>query len=698
MDKKNAEKRIVKLRAEINRHNYLYHVLDKPAVSDAVLDSLKNELVRLELEYPDLITSDSPTQRVGGKALDKFPKVQHSSRMISLFDAFSEDDMRAWEDRAVKLLEPSGKSRRDISYYAELKMDGLAVSLVYRSGRLVRGATRGDGQVGEDVTANLRTIQAIPLLLRVPSAVEVKTIGLGDHAARILKEVENGEVEIRGEVIMTESVLKKLNQQYAKAGKPLLANSRNAAAGSIRQLDPKITAERQLDFHCYDVATDFGIRFHDQEHELAKLLGFKSLKENKRCRNMDELLAFHHGWEKNRTKLPFECDGVVAAINDQTLWPILGIVGKGPRYMMAYKFANEQATTKLLDVVWQVGRTGILTPTAKLEPVRVKGVTISNATLHNLDEIRRLGLKIGDTVIVERAGDVIPKITGLLPKLRDGSEKAIKAPSRCPMCSTAVERVDAEVAYRCPNKECYAVNLRRLIHWAAKDGLDIDGLGPKIIEQLIKARLVSDPADFYRLTKDDLLALDRFAEISAVNTIAAISASKKPALERFLFALGITHLGEETAILLAKTLGSRRLANPVDLIAAMDTISIDDLTALPDIGDKVALSIKAWFDNLSHQDLLKKLASLGVTFARTKSTANSALSGKTFVLTGTLNGLTRDEAKDTIRKQGGSVASSVSAKTDYVVAGELPGSKYDTAKKLGVRILDEREFMKLIGN
>ncbi len=699
MNKTDASKRIEKLRLEINRHNYLYHVLDKPEISDAALDSIKNELAKLEAQFPDLITSDSPTQRVSGKALSKFPKVNHSQRMLSLSDAFSEAEMKEWEERLVKILEQHNKSKKDLSYYAELKMDGLAVSLVYQKGKLLRGATRGDGHVGEDVTANLRTIKSIPLTLRIPTESELKKIGLAKEAETILDYIKNGEIEIRGEAIMTNAVLAKLNKMYGKEGRALLANSRNAAAGSIRQLDPSMTAERELDFYCYDIATDFAIVYHDQEHELAKLLGFKSPSANARCANYDELIRFHHALEKKRSKLPFECDGVVAVVNDTRLWSMLGIVGKGPRYMMAYKFANEQATTTLLDVVWQVGRTGILTPIARLEPVQVKGVIISNATLHNFDEIHRLKIKVGDTVIIERAGDVIPKIIGVLEKLRDGSEKIIKAPTICPICGSKVSKVEGEVAYRCLNKNCYAVNLRRLMHWSSKGAFDIEGLGPKIIEQLLKAALVNDPADFYSLTKDDLLGLERFAEISATNTIAAIANAKNPSLEKFLYALGITHVGEETAIVLARALVSwskKKITKPSDVLDVLKTINVDVLETLPDVGSKVAASIAEWFANPTHQAFIHKLNDAGLLLTSPVSAESGKFKGQSFVLTGTLAGLTRDEAKATIRRLGGEISESVSSKTNYVIVGDRPGSKFETAKKLGVRILTEQEFIKLV--
>lgn len=697
-----AKKRIIKLRQEIERHNYLYHVLDKPEISDAALDSLKNELVSLENKHPELITPDSPTQRVSGKALAGFQKVEHSLAMLSLFDAFSEEDMLAWEDRMIKLLKQAEKMNQALSYYAELKMDGLAISLIYKNGILVKAATRGDGRVGEDVTANIKTITSIPLRLRVPTKQEIIKLGLtASIVEQVFSNLETGEIEIRGEVIMTEAVLKKLNEQYKKLNKPLLANARNAAAGSIRQLDPKVTAERKLDFYCYDIATDFGIEFHSQEHALAKLLGIKVLDLNKECKNINELISFHHNWENNRSKLPFECDGVVAVVNDIKLWPILGIVGKGPRYMMAYKFANEQATTKLLKVEWQIGRSGTLTPTARLEPVRVKGVMISNATLHNFDEIKRLGVKIGDTVIIERAGDVIPKIIASLEKLRDGTEKTIKPPTNCPICGTAVIQKSGEVAYRCPNKNCYAVNLRRLMHWSSKTGLDIDNLGPKIIEQLVIANLVSDPADFYSLTKDDLLSLDRFAEISTANLIKSIADSRVASLEKFLYALGIEHVGEETALLLAKQIVywskqvKQTIKTPLDLVNLFTTISQVDLEKLPDVGTKVATSIINWFAQPANKNFLKKLTTYGFVINLPKIT-NGKLNNKSFVLTGTLSNFSREEAKSLVRKNGGQISESVSKQTDYVVVGENPGSKYEKAKKLGVKVLSEKEFTNLI--
>ncbi len=698
-----AAKRIEKLRQEINRHNYLYHVLDTPEISDAALDSLKNELQKLEQEYPALITSDSPTQRVSGKSLEKFEKVNHTSPMISLFDAFSEEDMNDWETRNKKIVSSSNKSIKDFEYYSELKMDGLAIALHYQSGVLWQAATRGDGQVGENVTANIRTIASIPLRLRIPTAVEFQKIGISkSNQKKIISALEQGNFEVRGEIIMTEKMLEKLNKKYAAAGKPLLANARNAAAGSVRQLDPAITAERKLDFYVYGLS---GLDFdsHHLEHEVAALLGFKILRENKLCKNLREVLAFHHYWEKHRERLPFECDGVVAVINQIALWQTLGVVGKGPRYMMAYKFAAEQGTTVVREVVWQIGRTGVLTPIAKVEPVRIKGVMISNTTLHNLDEIRRLNLKLGDTVIIERAGDVIPKIISVVTKLRNGKEKKINPPLRCPMCGSAVTQISGEVAIKCLNRTCYAVNLRRLIHWTSKSALDIPGLGPKIIEQLVQGGLVQDPADFYRLQKDALLSLERFAEISANNVIQAISDHKHIPLARFLYALGIFHIGEESAFLLATHVPEwakkqdRKVQTPFDVGNIFFHLSKQVLEQLPDIGGVVSTSVYEWFRDPLHRTFLKELTEVGVTIEMPKKIIQkSAFVGKTFVLTGSLISLTRDEASTIIRERGGSVSGSVSKQTDYVVAGSEAGSKLDKAKRLGVTILSEQQFSKMV--
>ncbi|MFH1233126.1 MAG: NAD-dependent DNA ligase LigA [Patescibacteria group bacterium] len=710
MKKEQAKTRIEKLRDEINYHRYLYHVLDKLEISDGALDSLKNELQKLEEQYPEFITPDSPTQRVGGKPLDKFQKVKHSAPMMSLFDAFSHNDMEDWEKRLEKILngiQPhlpslSDKGGRGVGYYSELKMDGLAVALTYKQGKFVLGATRGDGEVGEDVTQNLKTIEAIPLILRRPKRSELIKIGLTDESTKKLYQtLENGNIEARGEVIMPNNVFADLNKQYKKQGRSLLANPRNAAAGSIRQLDSKLTAERKLDCHIYSLATDFGLACHEQEHELAKLFGFKVLKQNKYCENLEQAINFHDYWEKHRDEVLFDCDGVVIVVNDLNLWKKLGIVGKGPRYIMAYKFSAEQATTIVEDVVWQVGRTGVLTPTAYLKPVQVYGVIVSRATLHNMDEIKRLGLKINDTVVIERAGDVIPKVIKILAGLRQGKEKEINPPIKCPNCGGIVVKKEGEVAYRCVNKNCYAINLRNLTHWASKNAMDIDGLGPKIIEQLMNQSLIKDISDFYKLTIEDLKPLERFADKSAENLIAAIMAKKQVDLSRFLFGLGIHHVGEETAELLSRQFSIFNFQFSIfKIIKYFQNLSLEYLEKLPDIGPIVAQSIYDWFHDKHNIELLLKLEKNGLTVKalitdRSSSVARK-LSGKTFVLTGALSGLTRDEAKAKIRELGGDISSSVSKNTAYVIAGNDPGSKLEKAKKLGVKIIGEEEFIKII--
>lgn len=702
MTKEEAKKRIAKLRVEINRHNYLYHVLDQPEISEAAFDSLKNELEKLEEQFPDLVTSDSPTQRVSGKALSRFAKVHHSVPMISLFDSFTVQDMQDWENRSRKILSDS-HSHKKLDYFAELKMDGLAVSLLYQKGALAQGSTRGDGVTGEDVTANLKTIESIPLRLRQPKESELKKIGLSKHSIELVnRALSGGEIEIRGEAIMPRKVFAKLNAGAKKSDGQIFANPRNAAAGSIRQLDPKITAGRRLDFHCYSLATDFKLERHEQEHQLAELLGVKVLQQNKFCPDLKAALKFHDYWEEHRDKMDFDCDGVVILVNDESLWSVLGVVGKGPRYAMAYKFAAIEATTKLKEVVWQVGRTGILTPTAVLEPVQIYGVTVSHATLHNLDEIRRLDLKVGDTVILQRAGDVIPKIVKVLPRLRTGHEKKIEAPRVCPMCHSKVERLDDKVAYRCTNVDCYAVNLRRLEHWASKNAVDIDGLGPSIIEQLVKNNLVGQVSDIYELSASDLLTLAGFKEKKVNNLLNAIAARKIVDLQRLLFGLGILHVGEETAIMLTDFFVGlayqqhKKLASFKDLLDLTKSVKLTDLTALPDVGEIVGQSIYDWFDNHENQKLLLKLDQLGIGFTVKVVKAGGILQGKTFVLTGTLPNMEREQAKEKIRSLGGEVSSSVSKNTDFVLAGAEPGSKLDKAKKLGVKIIDEKEFLKLI--
>jgi DNA ligase (NAD+) len=679
-----AEERIKKLREEINYHRYLYHVLDRQEISDAALDSLKHELYQLEQQFPDLITPDSPTQRVGGKALEKFERVRHEVPMLSIEDVFSFDELEEWQERIIKMV-PHAK----LDYYAEIKMDGLAVSIVYQEGILVKGSTRGDGIIGEDITQNLKTIEAIPLRLYKPSDREIKEFlhkfGEGLDKDKFLKRIKSlsGTIEIRGEAFMDKKVFDKLNKEQEKKGEKIFANPRNAAAGSIRQLDPKITASRKLDFYAYDLLADFGQATHQQAHQIVRLLGVKDNPMNRYCKNLKEIEEFHAHVYKEREKLHYWTDGIVAVINNIKLFQKLGVIGKTPRGMIAYKFPAQQATTIIENVRFNVGRTGILTPVADLKPVPIGGTIVSHATLHNIDEIERLGIKIGDTVILERAGDVIPKVVKVLPNLRTGKEKEIIIPKKCPICGSPVVRRAGEVGIYCSNKNCFAVDFRKLNHFVK--GMEIDGLGPKIIEQLMNEGLISNAADLYELKIGDLIPLERFGEKSAQNIIEAIEKSKKIALAKFIYALGIRHVGEETAI---------DLANYFTSLDKIINASVEELMKVADIGEVVAKSIHAYFKDKKNLKLIKRLLQY-ITIEKVFK-VKQILSGKTFVLTGSLASMTREAAKEKIRSLGGDVSSSVSKETDYVVAGAEPGSKFDKAKKLGVKIISEKEFLSMI--
>lgn len=664
MTKKEVKNRIEKLKKEINHHRYLYHVLDTQEISDAALDSLKHELYELEQANPEFITSDSPTQRVGGQPLDKFSKVKHQVPMLSIEDVFTFEETTKWQERIGKLV-----PRVKLDYFAEVKMDGLAIALIYQDGVLVKAATRGDGKIGEDVTQNIKTIEAIPLRLR-----EIKDVSS-------LK----GEIEIRGEVFMRKKVFAKLNKEQERKGEKIFANPRNASAGSVRQLDSRITASRQLAFYGYDLITDLGQKTHQQVHDLIKALGVPINPWFAYCPDLQAVQVFYEKMQEERDNLDYWIDGIVVNVNNIELMNKLGVVGKTKRGMVAYKFPAEQTTTIIEDVKFNVGRTGVLTPVADLKPVAIGGTIVSHATLHNIDEIKRLGVKVGDTVIIEKAGDVIPKVIEVLPKLRTGKEKEIKIPDKCPICGSAIKHKKGEVGIYCSNTNCFAKEKEKLIHFVSKKGMNIEGLGNKIVGQLIDQGLIRDASDIYKLRVGDLQPLERFAEKSAKNIIEAIEQSKKVSLAKFVFALGIRHVGEETAIDLAQYLGS---------INKIKKASLADLQKVPDIGQVVAQSIYDYFrDNKNLQlveELLKYLAIEPVE--KVKQT----LTGKTFVLTGSLDSMTRDQAKDQIRKLGGDVSASVSQKTDFVVAGQEPGSKYDKAKKLGVTIINEKEFLNMI--
>lgn len=659
MNKSQAKQRIEKLKKEIDHARYLYHVLDKQEMSDAALDSLKHELALLEQEFPDLVTPDSPTQRVAGQPLDKFVKVTHSKRMLSLVDCFSLEEIQDWEKR-IKKIAPNDK----FDFYAEVKMDGLAVNLLYENGIFMQGSTRGDGAIGEDVTLNLKTINSIPLKLNEPFPKKV---------------------EVRGEVYMTKKNFELLN----KNGAEKFANPRNAAAGSIRQLDAKVAAKRKLDFMAYDIATDLNIKTHQEVHEFLVRLGFKSNQHNQYCENIAEVQKFYEKIGKLRKNFPYWSDGTVINVNNLKLFDKLGIVGKAPRGAIAYKYPAEQATTIVEDIQVQVGRTGALTPVAHLKPVQVAGSTVSRATLHNEDEIKRLDVRIGDTVIVQKAGDIIPDILQVLKNLRPKNAKNFIFPKKCPACGSPVIRRPNEAAYYCTNKKCFAQERERLYHFVSKKAFDIEDLGPKIIDQLMEENLVANAADIFHLRKSDLLPLERFAEKSADNLISAINKAKHITLSRFIYALGIRHIGEETAIDLAKHFGS---------LEKIQKAGLEELNNIHEIGDVMAQSIYEFFHDQKNKELIKDLLNSGVHISRDviHHASNTAINNKTFVLTGALTTMTRDDAKDKIRNAGGNISSTVSSKTDYVLAGSEPGSKYAKAKKLGVNIISEKEFLNML--
>ncbi len=685
MTRQEAKKRIEKLKKAIEYHRYLYHVLDRQEISESALDSLKKELFDLEQKFPEFITPDSPTQRVGGKPLEKFEKVRHPKPMFSLNDAFSQEDMEDWLERNSKLLSPEELSK--IDYYCEPKLDGLAIELIYKDGILVTGSTRGDGLIGEDVTQNLKTIESVPLKLREVDEVikDLEKEGLKEISQN-LKKRGLKEIVVRGEAIITKRNFEIVNKEQTKLGQPTFANPRNLAAGSIRQLDPKITAKRRLDVTAYDLISDFGQETHEQEHKILHALGFKTNnKYSKYCQNLKEVFDFHNFWYKNREKLPYEIDGLVVTINNNRIFEKLGIVGKAPRGAIAFKFPLKQATTIVEDIIVQVGRTGAITPVAILKPIEVGGVTITRATLHNEDEIKRLGVKIGDTVVVGRAGDVIPDIIKVLPELRTGKEKDFKMPEKCPACKKKLIKPEGEVLWRCINPKCPAREREYFYHFVSS--FDIIGLGPKIIDRLLDESLISDAADLFLLKEGDLIPLERFAEKSAQNLIQAIQSRKKITLPRFIYALGIRNVGEETAQDLAEYFGS---------IEKLKKATLEELQKVMEIGPVVAKSIYDFFREKRNLEFLEKLKKVGVEIVEEKKPKSQPLKGKTFVLTGGLKTMTREKAKEKIKLLGGEVSESVSKKTNYLIVGKEPGSKLKKAKQLGIKTLNEEEFLKLI--
>ena len=746
MDRNEAQKRIQKLRAEIARLREEYHTEDKPSATDDVYDSLNKELRKILKEHPEFEDPNAPENRIGGKPLEKFKKVEHRARMLSLNDMFSYEELYDWEARMKKLLPP----RSEFSYFCELKFDGLAVSLIYENGKLVRGATRGDGFIGEDITQNLRTIKSIPLVLA--PLLDKERVGGGDSKNSPprppgtppskggektdfpldkggLRGIVPEYLEVRGEALMAKKTLLLLNKRNEKEGKALFANTRNAAAGSLRQLDPKLAAKRNLDFRAYDIMeiqSEGGKRSglgnskrpdleepeivtHSAKHEFLEKLGFEMDGHVAHCKRIEEVIAFIKKFEKIRPDFPFGTDGIVISIDSLKLQEMLGVVGKAPRYMAAFKYPAEKATTVVKDIKINVGRTGVLTPLAIFEPTQVAGSTVSKATLHNADQIKKLDVKIGDTVVIEKAGDVIPKVVEVLKRMRTGREKSFKMPEKCPVCWGRVERrimqgeggkrpdlknskrpglkePELSVAHFCVNPKCPAKNERYLEHFVNAFG--IYELGPKILRRFKDEGLITDAADIFALEKEDIAPLERFGEKSAENIIEEINLKKKIPFSKFIWALGILHIGEETA---------RDLADHFGTLEKLKGAAPEEVSEIENIGPAVSRSLYDYFQDKNNLKFMEKLQKNGIIIESHKpKTKNHKLAGLTFVLTGSLSDMSRELAKEKIISLGGKVSSSVSKNTSYVVAGIDPGSKLTNAQKLGVKVLSEREFLGML--
>ncbi|MCM3612729.1 NAD-dependent DNA ligase LigA [Planococcus sp. MERTA32b] len=663
MDRIKAEQRVSELNELLGNYGHAYYVLDNPMVPDAVYDQLLNELIELETFYPDLVFPDSPTQRVGGAPISNFEKVTHDRPMLSLSNVFGEDDLREFDKRVR-----SGAGEK-IEYVCELKIDGLAVSLIYEDGKFVRGATRGDGRVGEDITVNLRTIRSIPLKLKEPVSLEV-----------------------RGEVFMPKKSFHKLNEQRGENGEEVFANPRNAAAGSLRQLDPKIAANRNLDVFIYGIGGDaenYGLDEHHESLNYLQKLGFKTNGERKVCYSVEEVLAYIETWTEKRGNLSYEIDGIVIKVNRFLQQQELGFTAKSPKWATAYKFPAEEVMTNLIDIELSVGRTGAVTPTAILEPVSVAGTTVQRASLHNEDLIKEKDIRIGDKVIIRKAGDIIPEVVRAMVELRSGDEEPFRMPENCPACDAELVRIEGEVVLRCVNPKCPAQITEGLIHFVSRNAMNIDGLGEKVIEQLYQEQLIADIADIYKLTKDQLLELERMGDKSASNLIAAIDASRSNSMERLLFGLGIRHVGEKAARILSEHFGSME--------KLMDA-TLEELTAIHEIGDKMADAIVTYFDSEEVRALVERLAAENVNLTYTGKRVQveagaNAFAGKKIVLTGKLEQLTRSEATERIEAMGGNLSGSVSKKTDLLIAGEDAGSKLDKARDLKIEIWNEQQLI-----
>jgi DNA ligase (NAD+) len=660
--------KLQKLREDINRHNYQYYVLDRPEITDAEYDRLFDALTALEKEHPELVTPDSPTQRVGAPPLDAFKTVRHSMPMLSLSKVTSESEFLDFHRRVLEL---SGESEQRVKYAVEPKFDGLAIELVYENGLLTLGSTRGDGTVGEDVTINLKTVRSVPLRLRGKAVPDL--------------------LEVRGEVIMNKEDFTRLNREREKTGEPIFANPRNAAAGSVRQLDSRITNSRPLTLFAYGIGRIEGKALSNHRDTLLFLreLGFKMSQEVGLCENPDQVKAYYRRTLERRDQLPYEIDGIVIKVNDYELQNRLGEISRSPRWAVAWKFPPQQEQTVVRDIIVSVGRTGALTPVAILEPVRVGGVEVSRATLHNEGEVKKKDVRMGDTVIIQRAGDVIPEVVQVILSKRTGNEKPFTMPDSCPVCGSKVERPDGEAVHRCTGLACPAQIKENLAHFASKGAMDIEGLGYKLLEQMVDKKLIEDQAGLYFLTRDDLMKMDRMGDKLAENLLEAVDRSRKPRLANLIYALGIRNVGTHLAAVLAKHFKS--IHNLADQ-------NVEDLTQVHEIGPVVAQSLFTFFHNPKNIAVLRKMEKGGVVFpVEEGETAETSLAGKTFVLTGGLDAFTRDEARQIIEGMGGRISSSVSRKTDFVVVGKDPGSKYDDARRLGISTLTEKEFRELVG-
>lgn len=665
MEKQEAQQRIVELTDLLNQYNHEYHVLDNPSVPDAEYDQKMQEIRKLEEAFPELITSESPTQRVGGEPLDAFRKVQHRVPMLSLGNAFSADDLRDFARRAGQ------GTDEPISYVCELKIDGLAVSLMYEDGKFVRGATRGDGTTGEDITSNLRTIRSMPLTIK-----DKKTI------------------EVRGEAFMPHKSFLALNNERASNDAEPFANPRNAAAGSLRQLDPKIAAGRSLDIFLYGVGEweSETIASHSERLEYLQELGFKTNPEWRKCETIEEALEYVEYWENERPNLNYEIDGIVIKVDNLEQQEELGFTAKNPRWAIAYKFPAEEVITTLREIELSVGRTGVITPTAVLDPVRVAGTTVARASLHNEDLIREKDVRLGDTVVIKKAGDIIPEVVRAVKEKRTGEEKEFFMPDKCPDCGSELVRLEEEVALRCINPSCPAQLKEGLIHFVSRNAMNIDGLGEKVIVQLFREKLIHTIADIYRLNREDLLQLERMGEKSVSNLLQAIEVSKENSLERLLFGLGIRFIGSKAA---------KTLATHFETMRNLQQATFEDVVAIDEIGDKMADSIVRYFAESEVEDLIRELASLGVNMAyngpkQQDIAGDTVFSGKTVVLTGKMDSFTRKEAKEAIEQLGGTITGSVSKKTDFVIAGEEAGSKLEKAEKLGVTVWNEQQLSEVL--